>query len=166
MLIVDGYNWLFSVDTDPGLGRRTLERQRNQAIRLLTGWAEWHTEAVVIVFDGAAARSRQQVGGVEVWFTPKSRTADDEIVARVRAAERPREVRVVTADRLLGQRVRAEGGVIWSPRDFSGRLKELQSGQTMRLKREDLDGGDKPDAEPDVDGMVRAFEDGPPPRDR
>lgn len=165
MLIVDGYNWLFAVVADAELSKRPLERQRNQAIRLLAGWAEWHTEAVLIVFDGAAARTRQQVGGVEVWFTPKSRTADDEIVARVRGAERPREVRVVTADRELTQRVRGLGGSVWSPRDFSGRLKELQSGQTMRLRREALDGAEKPDAEPDVDGMVRAFETRPPPRD-
>lgn len=80
---------------------------------LLAALEAWATDAVegedvVIVFDGRpSVESTEHVDVVPV------RYADDEIVARVRAAvSEGRAVRVATSDRELGRRIEAEGGIV------------------------------------------------------
>ena len=159
MLIVDGYNWMFATVPGADTGEQPLDRMRNRVVRLLVGWSEMRDEPVLCVFDGTGQRNRQQVGGVEVWFTAGQRTADDDIVERVQRVTPGGAVRVVTADRELADRVRAAGAEVWAPREFQERLAELRRGATRRLEPGDLE---KPMAELDVDGMVREFEQADP----
>jgi hypothetical protein len=73
---------------------------------------------VWIVFDGG------DPGGNEEGATPRTvfaRSADDWLLDRVRAAEDPGQLKVVTADRRLANRVRARGAEVVSPGDFLGR---------------------------------------------
>ena len=160
MLIVDGDNWIFSEDPG-GVGEAApLERRRNQAIRLLLGWSDWHDEAVLVVFDGVEDRSRQRMGAVEVQYTGGGRKADDDIIDYVERLARPAEARVVTGDRAVADAVRAAGVEVWSPHRFAQQLAELRSNATRKMSREDLE---KPGFEADVDGMVSEFEQAPPP---
>jgi predicted RNA-binding protein with PIN domain len=74
-------------------------------------------EGIWVVFDGdqpAPGESRDE-SGVAVIFSP---SADDWITKRVRGAERPGEIAVVSADRQLTDRCRHRGAWIVHPRDF------------------------------------------------
>lgn len=73
---------------------------------------------VLVVFDGARPVEPDAVGRVRSVFAP---SADDWLVDRVRAAEAPDRVIVVTADRRLAGRVRHHGARVVSPREFLDR---------------------------------------------
>ena len=74
---------------------------------------------VWIVFDGGHPRPESEVDGrTRVVFTP---SADEWLVARVRGAEDPSRLVVVTADRRLAARVRHLGARIASPAEFLAR---------------------------------------------
>ena len=83
-------------------------------IRLARGLAAWRAAEgvdVTVVFDGRPPPGLSDVdlGGVQVAFAGKGRSADDEIVRRVGTDPDPGSLRVVTSDRPLAERVRAAG---------------------------------------------------------
>jgi hypothetical protein len=122
--LVDGFN-VVSVG---------LLRERGQGEERQGWWRRENREALVerargfddpaaevwIVFDGADPGGNEAGAGA----TPRTvfaRSADDWLIDRVRAAEDPGQLRVVTADRRLANRVRARGAEVVSPGDFLGR---------------------------------------------
>jgi predicted RNA-binding protein with PIN domain len=80
-------------------------------------------EATVwVVFDGGRPEPESGVRGrARVVFTP---SADEWLVARVRGAEDPARLVVVTADRRLAARVRHLGARVASPAEFLGRCAQ------------------------------------------
>jgi predicted RNA-binding protein with PIN domain len=84
-------------------------------------------DRITVVFDGRALVDLPEGvhGGVRVLYAPKRSRggADDRIVEELRAEDQPREVRVVTSDRELAQRVRILGarvegaGALWTRLD-------------------------------------------------
>lgn len=104
LLIVDGYNVVLTLQAG-----RPLEEQRRWLIGRLRPLVARPGARPVIVFDGAGVDGRMRdTGGVEVRFTARGVSADDEIVFMVAGTGRP--VLVVTDDAELRDRVRAEGG--------------------------------------------------------
>jgi hypothetical protein len=72
-----------------------------------------------VVFDGARPRPESgREAGAQVVFAP---SADDWLVARVRGAEDPSRLAVVTADRRLAARVRHLGARVAAPAEFLAR---------------------------------------------
>ena len=74
---------------------------------------------VTVVFErppSAAIRSSR----VEVAHAPRAaaNSADDEIVRRVQADARPDEIRVVTSDKVLADRVRTLGAAVYPAESF------------------------------------------------
>jgi predicted RNA-binding protein with PIN domain len=118
--LVDGYNVLHAAVLR-GRDRSqwwTGERRRE----LLERVSGFDTDAEIwIVFDGpddpgAAADSP----GLHCVFAA---SADDWLVDRVRKAEDPSEIAVVTADRQVAGRARGKGAQIISPKDFIARCE-------------------------------------------
>jgi predicted RNA-binding protein with PIN domain len=115
-LFVDGYN--VSLTLRPG---QPLETQRRWLIDRLRPLAAQGRVVPVVVFDGdQSAPSGTTSAGVEVRFTPATLTADDDIVFSVTVTGG--SVLVVTDDRELRERVRAEGANVIGGRAFLGAL--------------------------------------------
>lgn len=109
LFLVDGYN---VTKSDPATRGLTLEQQRAALVARLKsrGRDLLGNGAIIVVFDGDAAQASQQADTypVTVEFS-RGQSADDAIV-RV-AARSPRDqVCLVTSDRGLADRVRAQLG--------------------------------------------------------
>ena len=75
-----------------------------------------------IVFDGSGADAAGDApaGRVRQFFSP---SADDWLLAQVRASEAPACLAVVTADRAVASRARHRGAQVVSPRSFLARCQ-------------------------------------------
>lgn len=99
--LIDGNNLL----GQKGVARETLVRE-------LADLARAKRKKLTVVFDGPPEHGRPKVqvlGDVTVVYAAP-RSADEEIVRRVREARDPRGVTVVTDDRVLTESVDAAGG--------------------------------------------------------
>ncbi|MEO6714505.1 MAG: NYN domain-containing protein, partial [Mycobacteriales bacterium] len=106
-LLVDGYNV-----TKTGFPGITLEAQRGRLAQGLAALVARTGAEITVVFDGAertGALAVPAARGVRVIFSPAGRTADDVIVALVRAEPVGRAIAVVSADREVITRVERAG---------------------------------------------------------
>lgn len=116
-VFLDGYN--ITLSQRPG---EELEAQRRWLVDRVRALAAKDACRPTIVFDGDRPHGTlTRTAGVEVRFSGSAVTADDEIVFAVAATARP--VIVVTDDRELIERVRAEGGNVLAPVAFLAALE-------------------------------------------
>ena len=89
----------------PGAMKRLVEE--------LAGYARRSGEELTVVFDGAE-RDLPRAPGVEAFFATRRgpNAADDDIAELVAGAPDAAELRVVTSDRALAERVRAAGAEV------------------------------------------------------
>jgi predicted RNA-binding protein with PIN domain len=106
--LVDGMN---VIGSRPDGWWRDLDAAVVRLAKCLAAWQAAEGHEVTVVFDGRPppALAEVDLGGREVGFAGKGRSADDEIVRRVAADPDPGSLQVVTSDRLLSERVRAAG---------------------------------------------------------
>ena len=118
--LVDGMNVIGSRPTDGGA---TGAARRGAWPGELAGWAQRDGARVEVIFDGAP-HAISGAGGVGVAFASRRgrNAADDDIAARVEAADEPGAIRVVTSDRELAARVRAAGGDVVGPSELRARM--------------------------------------------
>jgi predicted RNA-binding protein with PIN domain len=83
-------------------------------------------EPVTVVFDGRPFPV-QDAGDIDVRFASRSgrNAADDDIADLVAGAAEPGELRVVTSDRELAERVRAHGAEVVGAKQFRDRLDHV-----------------------------------------
>lgn len=92
-------------------------RDRGRAMGALVAhldrWAATHGDDVTVVFE-RPPRTAIPASVIEIAYAPKAaaNSADDEIVRRVQADPRPHDIRVVTSDRVLGDRVLGLGASV------------------------------------------------------
>ena len=104
-------------------------RDRTGAMRSLAGelerFARLTGEPVTVIFDGSP---RDVNAGIDVRFASRRgpNAADDDIAAMVAADDAPGELRVVTSDSDLVQRVRDAGGDVVGAGAFRRRLDDLR----------------------------------------
>lgn len=93
-------------------------------VDLLERWVAASGEDVVLVFEQPPSPPISSTV-IEVAHAPRPRpdSADDEIVRRLAADPEPGEVRVVTSDRWLADRVRAAGATVEPAESFRARLE-------------------------------------------
>jgi predicted RNA-binding protein with PIN domain len=115
--LVDGYNVLHAAV----LGGRDRSQwwtgsRRRELLERVSGF-DAHADAEIwIVFDGPDdPGAESEPPGLHCVFAA---SADDWLVDRVRRAEDPSEIAVVTADRQVAGRARGRGARIVSPKDF------------------------------------------------
>ena len=105
-------------------------RDRTGAMRRLTAeldaLARDTGEPVTVVFDGRPFPV-QDAGDIDVRFASRSgrNAADDDIADLVAGAADPGELRVVTSDRELAERVRAHGVEVVGAKQFRDRLDHV-----------------------------------------
>ena len=121
--LVDGMN---VIGSRPDGWWRDREGAMERLARRLAGFQHTQGEEVGVVFDGR--RSGRVVGAaglVEVDFASGGRNAADHaIVKLVEADPDPGELRVVTSDKQLAERVRAAGAEVVSSGEFLRRLED------------------------------------------
>ena len=121
MIVVDGNNVMGS--RPDGWWRD----RAGAAARLATqigAWASDVDEEVVVVFDGRRPAGFADPPGVRVLFAERAgRDAADDVIAGVVADDpAPEQLRVVTSDAGLAERVRAHGAEVLGSRGFRERL--------------------------------------------
>lgn len=124
------------IDGNNLLGQRGVSR--DTLVRELADLARARRRKLVVVFDGPPEHGRpkvQALGEVTVVYAAP-RSADEEIVRRVREARDPRGVTVVTDDRVLAEAVDAAGG-------RTQPVEPFRAGGTRRLQRKAAEGEDK-----------------------
>lgn len=91
-------------------------------VQKLDQWAPIDGDHVTVVFERPLAQAIQ-ASRIEVTHAPRAaaNSADDEIVRLVQADDRSHEIRVVTSDKVLADRVRTLGASVY-PAD---RFREL-----------------------------------------
>ncbi len=94
-------------------------------VDLLERWAAVNGEDVTVVFE-QPPRPPIRSTVIEIAHAPRPRrdSADDEIVRLLRAMAEPGQVRVVTSDHWLGDRVRATGATVEAAGAFRAWIEE------------------------------------------
>jgi predicted RNA-binding protein with PIN domain len=93
-------------------------------VHLLENWVAATGEDVIVVFE-QPPRPPISSTVIEVTHAPRPRrdSADDEIVRRVTAEPEPGEIRVVTSDTWLADRVHAAGASVQSADSFRAQIE-------------------------------------------
>ncbi|AFC53968.1 MULTISPECIES: NYN domain-containing protein [Mycobacterium] len=105
--IVDGMN---VIGSRPDGWWKDREGAMVALVEHLDRWASSQGETVTVVFERPPSRVIAS-SAVEIAYAPRAaaNSADDEIVRLVAADAAPRDIRVVTSDRALTERVRSLG---------------------------------------------------------
>ncbi|MCV7353448.1 NYN domain-containing protein [Mycobacterium parmense] len=114
--IVDGMN---VIGSRPDGWWKDRNRAMAALVESLDRWAAGHGDAVTVVFERPPSTALTS-SRVEVAHAPRAaaNSADDEIVRRVQADARPCEIRVVTSDKVLADRVAALGASVHPAEGF------------------------------------------------
>jgi predicted RNA-binding protein with PIN domain len=118
---VDGMN---VIGTRPDAWWKDRHGAMVRLVDLLERWVATSGEDVIVVFEQPPSPPIPSTV-IEVAHAPRPRadSADDEIVRRLRAQPEPGQVRVVTSDRWLADRVRAIGATVEPAESFRARLE-------------------------------------------
>ena len=95
-------------------------------VKLLRQYADHHRHRMTVVFDGYAAKHKPEIsepmGGVEVLFSEKGKTADDLIERLVGQSEPSTGILVVTSDNNERRTVESLGAQSMSAEIFEGEV--------------------------------------------
>ena len=119
--IVDGMN---VIGTRPDHWWRDRHAAMVRLVDTLERWAAAEGEDVIVVFERKPSPPIASTV-IEVAHAPRpgANSADDEIVRRLAAAERPSEFVVATSDRWLADRARAAGAAVVPADSFRSRIE-------------------------------------------
>lgn len=112
------------IGTRPDAWWRDRHAAMVRLVHLLENWVAVSGEDVTVVFEQRPSPPISSTV-IEVAHAPRPRrdSADDEIVRRVAAEPEPGEIRVVTSDLWLVDRVRAAGATVQSADSFRAQLE-------------------------------------------
>ncbi|NLW07771.1 MAG: NYN domain-containing protein [Clostridia bacterium] len=115
VLIVDGYNFLYSCPELVQLKEESLAHARDRLIAELINYQAFWGGQVIVVFDASrvvgATESREKIGGVEVIFSREGETADNVIEKMVANFETRGQVYVATSDYLEQRLILGKGAL-------------------------------------------------------
>lgn len=123
-LLIDGHNLIPHI---PGLSLADLDDE-DQLIRVLQEYCRVRRKTVEVYFDRAPAgqAGARQAGQVKAFFVRIGVTADEAIMARLKAlGKRARNVQVVSSDRQVQQAARAVHAGVVTSEAFARELGEL-----------------------------------------
>ncbi len=130
-LIVDGYNLINALHFLKKASESSLENGRLKLNNLLSEYAFYYKERVIVVYDAYMSnkrtRSIEEYKGIEVVYTKINETADSYIEITVEALMNNKRnmVRVVTSDWAEQQIILGSGGIRTSPREFNDLIKGM-----------------------------------------
>jgi predicted RNA-binding protein with PIN domain len=128
MLIIDGHNLMVKL-TGRGLDHE--EEGREEVLRKLSAYSSKTRQPILIIFDGdhPDRLNPKSFGTVKVAYSAGNKSADDEIVKRIKASTRKDKL-VVTSDRTLRNKCHSLGGATISSEDFVARINKTDSTKT------------------------------------
>jgi uncharacterized protein YaiI (UPF0178 family) len=114
--IVDGMN---VIGSRPDGWWRDRRGAIDALVERLDRWAAAHDADVTVVFEQPLTPP-PSAAGIRIAHAPKAsaNSADDEIIRLVTADARPQDLRVVTSDRTLAERVVAAGASVYPAARF------------------------------------------------
>ncbi|MFV3784644.1 NYN domain-containing protein [Mycobacterium tuberculosis] len=132
--IVDGMN---VIGSRPDGWWRDRHRAMVMLVERLEGWAitKARGDDVTVVFERPPSTAIPS-SVVEVAHAPKAaaNSADDEIVRLVRSGAQPQEIRVVTSDKALTDRVRDLGAAVYPAERFRDLIEPRGSNAARRTQ--------------------------------
>lgn len=138
-VIIDGYNFIFAIDSLRRAAESDLARARDVLTRLMCDYAAFRKCRVIIAFDAYKRRggegSVEEIGPVTVVYTRECQTADSYIERTTYQIADSHSVRVVTSDYQEQLVILGSGGLRVSAREFYQEILE-----TLKLIREKIDG--------------------------
>ena len=119
--LVDGMN---VIGTRPDGWWRDRDAAMARLVDLLERWAAAENEDVTVVFERLPSPPIRSTV-IEIASAPRQKrdAADDEIVRRLKAEEKPSAVVVVTSDRWLSDRAGALGAAVVGADSFRSRIE-------------------------------------------
>ncbi len=109
MLLIDGYNLLFA---QKKVERRRLPEAREALVLRIARYCESCGQQARVIFDftqgppAFGGEARRRLGAVEIRYTPKGVTADDEILGTLAGTKDRTAYTVVTSDRGIADEAR------------------------------------------------------------
>ena len=126
LVIIDGYNVIFSWDSLKKVAAVNLEEARQRLVDILENYTAYTKTELVLVFD--AYRVKDGKGsdftkeGMRVVFTKQDQTADTFIEILMNEMGPNYNIRVVTADRLLQNSAVLSGILRMTPKEFEAEI--------------------------------------------
>ena len=137
-IIIDGYNFIFAIDSLRRAAESDLARARDVLTRLMCDYAAFRKCRVIIAFDAYKRRggegSVEEIGPVTVVYTRECQTADSYIERTTYQIAETHSVRVVTSDYQEQLVILGSGGLRVSAREFYQEILE-----TLKLIREKIE---------------------------
>ena len=132
--MVDGYNMIFAWQELRPLAETDLDAARRRLQDLLSSYAGFKKQTVVLVFDGyknkGSTGEKTVSGGLRVVYTPEGETADAYIQALAAEVGRSYTLRVASSDSLVQLSSLGSGVLRVSARELEQEL--LQAQKEMR----------------------------------
>lgn len=132
ILIVDGYNIIGAWEELKKLKESDMGSARAQLIAVLSAYAPWCWERIIIVFDGQDF-AWEDVDGVEVVFTEGRETADTMIEKLAAGLSTCNRVEVATSDFAEYRAASNLGAIVLSAAALKERLEEESRSYRCRL---------------------------------
>ena len=129
LLIIDGYNLIWGWDRLASLAEDDLEAARNALMDVLSGYAAFTGNDIILVFDAYNVKEgggeREFIrDGYKVVYTAANETGDAYIEKLIHSVGASFRVRVVTSDRLIQFSAVSVGVLRMSAREFAGELEK------------------------------------------
>jgi len=136
-LLVDAHSVIFAWPELRELHQRNAESAREELVRRLTAYEDATGVRVVVVFDGKGTRatSDKAPGGIQVFYSGGTRTADGIIERLAAKYAGEHEITVATNDRLEQQTVITFGGLAISVDALLKLLVEAEADVTRRIRQ-------------------------------
>ena len=138
-ILVDGHSIIHAWNDLRKLHMKSDRRHlaREELLKRMRLLQDMSGERVVVIFDGTSTKitDEREDGGIQVFYADASHTADAiiEQLAAKYAGLHP--IRVVTADRMIWETIRAFGAHWMSPDDLRFELDKAERELHGRLKR-------------------------------
>ena len=136
-LIVDGHSVIFAWPELRRLHRRRTALARDELVKILTEYQDASGVRVVAVFDGKGAETSDDSapGGIQIFYSSSSQTADEIIERLVAKYAAKHEITVATSDLLEQQTVSTFGAVPISAELLREFVDEAGRDLARRLKQ-------------------------------
>ncbi len=138
-ILVDGHSVIHAWDDLRKLHLRSDKRHlaREELLKRMRLLQDMSGERVVVIFDGTSTKitDEREDGGIQIIYADTSHTADTIIERLAAKYGQTHPIRVVTADRMIWETVRAFGAHWMSPDDLKFELDKAERDLRGRLKR-------------------------------
>jgi uncharacterized protein len=136
-LIVDGHSIIFAWPELRSLHAHRTLTAREELIKILTQFQDYSGTRVVLVFDGTgvAVNETSEPGGIQIFYSSTSKTADDIVERLVAKYSQIYPITIATADLMEQQTAISFGADCVGAEGLRQMIKDAKIGFDIELKR-------------------------------